>query len=215
MKSTEAQNLYAGRASFYERLFVRFLGWSRELERFFQKSDTMQRNSKILDAGCGTGVITRVLYELARKRDYGGITFHAFDLTQEMLDVFHQWAVERGADDIDMRQADVLKMETLPQGWKDYDLIISSTMLEYLPGHKVKEALINLRNLLGTGGRLLVFVTKRNLMTRWLARKWWKTNIYAESEIESLFRDAGFHTIKFGKLSPGWSSSIMVIEAER
>ena len=57
----EVQKLYAKRADFYERLFINFLGWRKELETFFWKSDYIHPNFKVLDAGCGTGVVTKTL----------------------------------------------------------------------------------------------------------------------------------------------------------
>ena len=214
MKVDKIQSLYK-RASFYQWLFVDFLGWGRELEIFFRQSSYLHPSSRVLDAGCGTGVITRVLYQLASKRNYLGITFHAFDLTQNMLDVFQKWITERGATNIELQQADVLAVEAFPADWTDYNLIVSSTMLEYLPKHEVAHALGNLKRLLGNESILLIFMTKRNLVTRWLAEKWWKANTYEEREIRDLFRAAGFDKIQFKKFSRGWSGYIMVIEATK
>lgn len=213
--SNSVQKLYTERASFYDRLFIDFLGWGKELQRFFQNSDYLHPNDKILDAGCGTGVITRVLYEFAGDKGYQGIQFHAFDLTQKMLDVFQEWITQHEANNIELHQADVLELEVLPSNWNDYDMIVSSTMLEYLPAEKVLEALRNLMRLLKSDGILLLFVTRRNLITRWLAEKWWKTKVYEESEILSILRRLGFNEITSRKLSPGWSGSIMAIEAHR
>jgi SAM-dependent methyltransferase len=209
------QALYTERASIYERLFIDFLGWGKELKAFFQKSDYLRPDFKILDAGCGTGIITRVIYQLAGDKDYRGIRFHAFDLTQTMLAVFQQWITRHEAANIDLRQSDVLELGVLPADWKEYDLIVSSTMLEYLPAEGVKAALGNLKTLLQSGGILLLFVTRRNLMTRWLAEKWWKTKVYEEHELQAILRELGFDDIKSRQLSPGWSGSIMVIEARK
>ena len=62
-------------------------------------------------------------------------------------------------------------------------------------------------------GILLVFITKQNPITRWLAGAWWKTYLYEEPEIKSLLHGAGFDQVEFKSLSSGWSNSIMVIEA--
>jgi hypothetical protein len=64
------------------------------------------------------------------------------------------------------------------------------------------------------GGVLLIFTTKRNFITQWLAKKWWKTNLYDEQEIRALLINAGFVKSEFKKLSSGWSNSILVIEAK-
>jgi len=210
----QVQKLYTRRATLYERLFVHFLGWGQELETFFQKSDYIHSNSKVLDAGCGTGVVTKTLFQLAYKKNIDGLQFYAFDITQNMLEVFQQWITKQGAINIEVQNADVLKIECLPNSWKDYDLIVSSTMLEYLPMDKVKCALMNLRQLLRVGGVLLIFITKRNFITTWLAGKWWKTNLYDEQEIRALLYEAGFAKSELKKLSSGWSSSIIVIEAK-
>ncbi len=212
----QAQQLYTEKASFYERVFVNFLGWGKEVESFFQKTNYLQSGMKILDAGCGTGIITRTLHQLAIKNNYHRITFHAFDLTQNMLAIFQQWITKQKANDIELRQADVLQIETLPSSWRNYDLIVSSAMLEYLPKNKVAQALANLKSLLRTEGILLVIMTKRNLLTWLFAKKLWKANIYKENEIQPLFHEAGFEKVAFKVFSSNswWPKSIMVIEAK-
>ena len=215
--SDRVQKLYTERASFYDSLFIDFLGWGRELEKFFRKSNYVQPSRKVLDAGCGTGIITKTLYQLAREKGAIGMTFHAFDLTESMLDIFRKWIKAQGAENIELKQADILEIETLPSHWKEYDLIVSSTMLEYLPKNKVKDALANLRQLTRNGGTLLVFITKRSLITRWLAGRWWETNTYEKSEIKAVFNKAGFERVEFKRFSSNswWSRFILVIEAKK
>lgn len=212
--NSQVQKLYTNRADFYERLFINFLGWGKELETFFWKSDYVQPNIKVLDAGCGTGIITKTLFQHAQRKDLDGVQFHAFDITQNMLEIFQQWISKQGAKNIEIQKADVLEIDALPPYWGDYDLIVASTMLEYLPKNKVEYALKNLKKLLATGGILLIFITKRNFITRWVAKKWWKTNLYDEQEIGTLLSSAGFIKAEFKKLSSGWASSILVIEAK-
>lgn len=214
--SKKVQKLYTGRASFYERFFINFLGWGRELEAFFRESSYLTPNSKVLDAGCGTGIVTKTLYKLAKEKGEH-VNFHAFDLTQRMLDIFSEWIAAERAENIELKQADVLELQLLPPQWSEYDLIVSSTMLEYLPKSKVSEALANLRKLLKSGGTLLVFITKRSFVTKWLAGRWWKTNTYTKSEIEKLFHEAKFTNVVFKRLSPTswWANYIIVAEAKK
>jgi 2-polyprenyl-3-methyl-5-hydroxy-6-metoxy-1,4-benzoquinol methylase len=134
---------------------------------------------KILDAGCGTGIVTKVLYSLARRKGFDEITLNAFDITPAMLDLFQQWNRREGVQDIQLRQADVLDLENqLPQDWAGYDLIVSSAMLEYIPKDKLSQALGNLRKLLNHDGRLIAIVTKRTRLTTWTGAKWWGMNLF-------------------------------------
>ncbi|MCC7165652.1 MAG: class I SAM-dependent methyltransferase [Anaerolineae bacterium] len=211
--NVQSEKLYTKRATFYERFFVDSLGWGKELERFFRGSDYLKPRLKVLDAGCGTGVVTRTLYRLTEEQGYAGIEFHAFDASPQMLDIFQQWIDKHGAINITVRQADVLARHDLPPEWGKYDLIVCSTMLEYLPKADVKDALIHLRQLLCEQGILLVFITKQNPITRWLGRAWWKANLYEEKEIAGLLHRSGFDRVEFKELASGWSNSIMVVEA--
>jgi len=213
----KVKQLYTERASFYDRFFINFLGWGRELEAFFRESDYLAPNMKVLDAGCGTGIVTKVLYKLALEKSYEQSSFHAFDLTENTLDIFREWIKAQGAANIELRQADVLELGLLPLHWNEFDLVVSSTMLEYLPKHKIGNALENLKKLLRDKGLLLVFITKRSFITKLLAGRWWKTNTYKKSEIESLFHKAGFESIEFKRFSQTswWANYITVIEAKK
>ena len=216
MKNNDkVEELYTEKASLSDRFFIGFLGWGKELESFFRKTNYLRQNMKVLDAGCGTGIITKTLYLLAKEKSYEYIEFHAFDLTANMLEIFKQWVKKQDANTIELAQADVLKIEALPQHWKEHDLIVTSTMLEYLPKPEVKNALINLKHLLKNDGSLLVFITSRNFITRWLAGKWWKANLYTKSEAQKMFQDASFGEVTFKKFTRWWSSSILVIEAKK
>lgn len=168
---------------------------------------------RILDAGCGTGAITQTLYDLAQVEDIRNLEFHGFDLSASMLNIFRQWVTQQEIGNVVVAEGDVLRIETLPPDWKDYDLIVTSTMLEYLPRAELKDALINLKRLLKNDGTLLVFITKRNLITRWIAGRWWKANLYSKSEIQRAFEQAEFRQVDFKKFVRWWSSAIFVIEA--
>jgi 2-polyprenyl-3-methyl-5-hydroxy-6-metoxy-1,4-benzoquinol methylase len=216
MRTNDAvRKLYTDRGALYQRLFVDFLGWGRELEAFFRRTNYLRPNLKILDAGCGTGIITQVLYRLAQEQGHAGIQFHAFDLTPKVLEIFRQWITAQGVDQIELAQADVLETEYLPAHWKEYDLLVTSTMLEYLPLNQVQDALTNLMHLLASNGLLLIFMTRRNRLTRWLAGKWWKIYTYTERDIQALLQAADFDEIRFVDFSPRWSKSIMVGEAKK
>ena len=210
----DAERLYTNKASLYQKVFIGYLNWGKELGKFFEKTSYIKSYMKVLDAGCGTGVVTKTLYEIAKKKGYLGIRFYGFDLTENMLRIFQQWIISAKAENIELAKADVLDVRSLPVEWNNLDLIISSTMLEYLPRDKVKDALVNLKNMLKPDGKLVVIITKRNLITKWFAGRWWKANLYKKAEIRQAFVEGEFERIHFRKFSFGWSSAISVIEGE-
>ncbi len=208
----DTEQFYNKKASLYQRVFIGYLNWGKELYKFFKKTGYLQPNSKVLDAGCGTGAVTKALYKISKEKEYKGIQFYGFDLTENMLRIFQKWLAAVKADDITLAKANVLEPSSLPAEWKSFDLVVSSAMLEYLPREKVKDALSNLKNMLKPNGKLVVFITKRNLLTAWFAGKWWKGNLYKKSEIKKAFVEAGFGQIDFPKFTFGWSNAITVIE---
>lgn len=202
-EKNDSEELYTEKASLYHRVFIDFFRYGKALKRFFLKNNYLFPGMKILDAGCGTGILTRVLYDVSKEKNLSKITFHGFDLTQAMLDIFREWISENKIDNIKLQQANVLQLDSLPTGWRNYDLIVSSAMLEHLPTDQVSNAIHNMGNLLKRNGTLLVFITKRNFIMRFLVQWWWKANIYKKNEIENIFHQAGFKNIQFKKFSFG------------
>jgi cyclopropane fatty-acyl-phospholipid synthase-like methyltransferase len=184
------------------------------LAAFFQANVSLHPGMKILDAGCGTGSVTRGLYGLADEQGIEPITFHAFDLTPAMLDLFRRWIQKKGARAIYLRQANVLDLEnSLPPDWKGYHLIVSSALLEYIPKEQISSALGHLKGLLAEDGRLLVVVTKRTRIAQWTGAKWWGTNLFDPDEVEVHLRQAGFTAIHFKQLPPSWDAYMLAVEA--
>ncbi len=99
----------------------------------------------MLDAGCGFGVITFALLEALRQRNFDYKNVDAFDLTPAMLQRFQETLEVRGVTRVQLFQADVLALEGLPPAWTNYDLILSASMLEYLPKRDLGRALLGLR----------------------------------------------------------------------
>jgi len=83
-----------------------------------------------------------------------------------MLDRFRDRLRASGIAEVDTTQADVFRLDALPQSWKGYDLVVSASMLEYVPRGRLAAAITGLRDLLAPGGRFVLFITRRNLLTR-------------------------------------------------
>ncbi|OGY68889.1 MAG: hypothetical protein A2586_00020 [Candidatus Harrisonbacteria bacterium RIFOXYD1_FULL_40_9] len=211
MNTNEVEKLYTRKASFYQFFFLDFLGVHRRIKKFFRQSSYIRPQLKILDAGCGTGNITRALYTIAHKKGYEKIIFHAFDLTQRMLDLFQQWIQQVKATNITLTQANVLNLEQLPSDWNNYDLIVSCGMLEYLSKDEMKKTLYDLKKLLKFDGSLIIFITKHNIITKFLIEWWWKAHIYSKEDCQYIFANLGFNEFK---ITTAWWRFILTVEAK-
>lgn len=214
----EVQKIYTEKVSLYHLVFLDIFRYHKGLKMFLRKSDCLQPGMKVLDAGCGSGNLTRNLYEIASEKRLDGISFHGFDITQAMLDLFKRWISGKKAENVELSRANVLQPEQLPVEWKDYDLVVSSAMLEYLPKDEIKNALQNLRKLLKDNGTIILFITRNNILMKWLIQIWWKANMYKKNEIMEIFKDAGFSRIQFKKFPFPYSYLNLwgfIIEAER
>lgn len=97
-----------------------------------------------------------------------------------------------------LAQADVLKLETLPLAWNDYDLVVTASMLECVPRSSLPAALRALRQRLHERGTLLLFITRNNALMKPLIERWWSANLYTGAELRDVLEDAGFSEWSFG-----------------
>ena len=201
VEQSSVAELYTRRAASYHR-FVRFFGYPGGLRAVVSGDDVLHSDMKILDAGCGSGLLTQACLAVASKRELSGIRFHGFDLTPHMLDRFRTWIAEKGVTGIELTEADALQPEQLPSGWTDHDLVVTASMLEYLPSDRITEVLGNLRARLKPGGRLLLFISRRNFLTQLLIRRWWNANVFDRAELSGMLESAGFTRIRFSSF-PG------------
>jgi SAM-dependent methyltransferase len=214
MAVRRVEALYQRRAKLYQRFFIDFLRWEKVLNTFFATRIILRPGIKVLDAGCGTGSVTKVLYHLTREQQLEAIAFYGFDLTPAMLALFQEWIVQEGAEGIQLRQADVLELKNqIPRDWQDFDWIISSAMLEYVPKKHRDQALRNLKELLHHNGNMLLILTKRTRINKWTGAKWWRINLFDQDEIAADLQRATFSAIEFQPFPKPWGSFIMAVTA--
>ncbi len=169
------------------------------LRSFFLSSGLLVPGGmKVMDAGCGTGFLSEAfILALNKKRlDYKYI--QAFDVTPAMLDRFRKLIDRKQLKNIELFEADVLNLNNqLPGSWNNYDLVMSASMLEYIPVHKINLVLESLYNRLSAKGKLLFFVSRKNFVMKGLIAKRWNANLYSPEELETILKTAGASEVKF------------------
>jgi len=192
----DPRRLFTEKHASYAR-FIRLVRYPQGLRAFFLRSPLLRSDLRVLDAGCGTGVVTLGLRDALVRRGLTPGRLHAFDLTPAMLERFRATLARRHVTDVATAQANVLELAALPDGWTDYDLVVSASMLEYVPRDRFVDALRGLRGRLRPGGHLVLFITRRNWLMRPMIGRWWRSNLYRADELREAFVRAGFSTVAF------------------
>src|SRR5512143_3985709 len=105
--AADPRDLFTQRRRSYER-FIRLVRYPQGLRAFFVRSPLLRSGVRILDAGCGTGVVTLALRAALARRGLVAGVLHGFDLTPAMLDVFRATLARRGIGDVALAEANVL-----------------------------------------------------------------------------------------------------------
>ncbi len=187
----DARQLFTERHRAYAR-FIRTVRYPQGLRSYFLATPLLRPGLRVLDAGCGMGALTLAVYEASERRGAPLAALHGFDLTPAMLSQLRATLERRGIASVELVEANVLRLDTLPASWRDYDLVVSASMLEYIPRERLVEALRGLRERLKDGGRFVLFMTRRNPLTRMMIGRWWQSNIYTAADLTDAFQRAGF-----------------------
>ena len=200
----DARRFFTAKHDTYAR-FIRLMRYPQGLRAFWLGSPLLRSGLRVLEAGCGTGALTLALWGAAERRDVRLAALDAFDLTPAMLDHLRARLVERAIDGVRLAEANVLQLDALPASWRGYDLLVSASMLEYVPRERFVDALRALRERLAAGGTFVLFITRRNPLTRMLIGRWWASNLYSAPELRRAFAGAGFASATFRRIPPSAS----------
>jgi SAM-dependent methyltransferase len=164
LNRSQVQELYTRRIDVYSS-FIHAFRSPQGIRALLRHSGLVRSGLRVLDAGCGFGVVTFAFLEVLREKGFDFQGVDAFDLTPAMLARFQQQLQARNITRVQLRQADVLALDTLPPSWTNYDLILSASMLEYLPKQDLPRALEALRARV-PNGRILIVITRKTPETR-------------------------------------------------
>ena len=126
----------------------------------------LQPGMNVLDVGCGTGAVTRILAERVAPGKVVGV-----DLSEERLSVARQIAEEQAIPNLEYVQSDVRDLDPKSQR---FDLTYSRCLFQYLPGQAGQETLIAMKRLARPGGRVTVADIDGNHLYRYPLDEEWE-----------------------------------------
>ena len=148
------------------KVYHYFMAWRRNSARDYVARN-YPRSARILDLGCGAGVLTELLLE-------DGFRPTACDLSQDMLELARSRLQRFPTASFRLAQADV---EHLPFEDAEFDIVLCLGVLGYI--ENTDSAVAEIRRVIKPGGVLFTTVRNRNnellsdpsLMAKWLAHK--------------------------------------------
>lgn len=186
----------------YDRIWVRYLARSIRLT---VEHLSLGATSRVLDVGCGTGLLLNRL-----SRTHPEVELIGVDLSQAMLIV----AQRRLAGRASLADADAA---ALPFRDGAVDVLVSSSVFHHLP--EPAQALAEWRRVLCPGGRLVVTDWCRDFATmRLLDLVLWGVDrahvrTWSTTEFHALLIEAGFIDVEVRRHRQGWFWGVMAVTA--
>ena len=159
---TEARagSYYDKIAAYYDLTF-KLNGYGRSLDQYFANQPLpVSRGAKILDAGCGTGLLTLALLRAL----HFPVNITALDLSATSISAARKAVTESPGRTRDVTFAEG-NLLSLPFADNSLDLVVTSGALEYVP---LGEGLTELSRVISPGGHLLHIPCRPSLATTFL-----------------------------------------------
>ena len=200
----QIRKIYGRAAKNYDKFWDFYIvpSYSKTLARI-----DLQKSSKILDLGCGTGELLKILEDRFPSSELTGI-----DLTEEMLAV----AKQKLSDNVELLLGSATN---LPFDSESFDWVIMSNVIGHLSDKKI--ALKETHRVLKNPGKIVITDWTRDFQTMNLAHFYTKLISYSQyrslrtAELESLLDDCDFNHLHTERYKINWFWGLYTIQAEK
>jgi ubiquinone/menaquinone biosynthesis C-methylase UbiE len=202
---TDAGSFYDRIANLYDITF-KFNRYEHSLADYIQKYPLpLSFGSRVLDAGCGTGLLTLVLL----KNFDIPIKITAVDLSASSLTTAKKASEEATKGRRRSTYFTQANLLSLPFEDASFDMVVTSGALEYVP---IGDGLRELSRVIAPGGHLLHIPIRPSLMSRVLELMFrFKTHPPEEIEAHTNKYFRIVHQYKFPQIEPiGWTKTIIL-----
>jgi len=202
-------SIYDRFTNLYDLMF-RVNGYGRSVERYLRENPLpLAAGARVLDAGCGTGLLTLALLRVLRRP--ADIT--AIDLSVRSLQTARRAAAKlrpAARHTVTFAQSNAL---ALPFAGETFDLVMTSGVLEYLP---LGEGLREFARVLAPGGYLFFVPVRPSLPTK-LLEVMFRFKAHPPAEVDEATRRF-FRVIEHHRFPPfepiGWTKSLVLAQKQ-
>jgi len=167
----------------------------------------LRPGQRVLEVGCGTGALLEPILKACPDCRLAGI-----DPVPEMLAV----ARRRLPPSVELREG---WAEKLPYADASFDLVVSCNMFHYV--RRPREALSEMRRVLGTGGQLVITDWCDDYLACWLCDRYLRLTspayyrAYSERQCRELVEANGFPNAAIDSYKISWLWGLMTASATR